>query len=129
MKDPFLLWALWTKAPAPGFELGYPSRSILQRISEGHGELLPGAPKGNGHKKLECDPIVPVVERFLATCTRAERRTLKVFYLADGTAAQKAHDLGIPVRTMYYRVKSLRIKFQHYRGYDELLRDTLRAKG
>lgn len=128
MTDPFLLWALWTKAPAPGGNLGY-GPSVLQRILDGHGEILPGAPRGSGHKKLECDPVVPIVERFLATCTKAERRTLKVFYLADGTAAQKANDLDIPVRTMYYRVKSLRIKFSHYRGYDELLRDTLRAQG
>lgn len=127
MKDPFLLWALWTKQPAPGFNLGYPSTSIVQRISEGHGEILPGAPKGSGRKKLECDPVVPIVEAFLDTCTRTERRTLRVFYLYDGPAAMKANDLDIPVRTMYYRVKSLRIKFSHYRGYYELLRDTLRT--
>lgn len=113
--DKFRRWAVWVLAPVPGINLGY-GKNICQRIMEGKGQLLPGAPRGSGPVKIHTDPVASQVEGFIRTqCNREEKFLLKTFYLSQyWTVEQKAKACKCPVRTMYDRLERLQVRLLNH---------------
>lgn len=117
--DKFRRWAVWTLAPVPGVNLGY-GKNILQKIYEGKGEILPGAPSGSGPMKIHTDPVASQVDSFLRTCSRDEKTLVRTFYLDQvHTVEEKAKKLILPVRTMYDRLEQVQRKLLNYLDVQE----------
>jgi len=96
----FLRWAQWVKAPVGGVNLGY-GPSILVRIIEGKGLLLPGG----GGVAGALDPVGAQVQRFVDKLARGDRLMVRVFYLDKiKTVEERAERLRMPVRTLYDRL-------------------------
>lgn len=110
--EAFKLWAAWTLQPDPTRYAG--STNILQRISQGKGEILPGAPRGGGKAKMWSHPVATLVEQFFRELEREDKRLLKIFYLTDYNTHDKASYLGLPTRTMYYRINSLQKRYARW---------------
>lgn len=109
----FRRWAAWTLQPDPTRFAGG-GANILQRILDGKGELLPGAPRGSGVRRMWSDPAATRVEEFMRELKREDKRLMKVFYLTDYNTHDKADYLGLPTRTMYYRINSLQKRFKRW---------------
>lgn len=111
MKDHDLKrWAAWVLSPVGGVNLGY-GKSVIAKIMEGKGQILPGAPRCSGAMKIEVDHLAMRVDRWVASLPKPERQLLKLYYL-DGryTVEDKAMQLGISRKTLYNRVTRLAAK-------------------
>ena len=109
----FQRWALWTLQPDPTAYSG--STSILQRIEEGKGVIMPGAPRKSGRKRMWSDGVAVKVETFMGTLAKEEKQLLRVYYLSRYNVHDKARQLGLPTRTMYYRLGVIQKKFDIWR--------------
>lgn len=110
----FLQWATWTLDPGPGGGNGGYGKNILQRIREGKGELLPGAPS-SAPRKVDAGPVVLDVDKFVRGCVETRRRLIKVFYLSRTlSSAEKATRLGMGLRTMYEHVEVTHREFERW---------------
>lgn len=117
--EKFRRWAVWVLAPVPGINLGY-GKNILQKIYEGKGEILPGAPRGSGPMKVHTDPVASQVDKFLKTCSRDEKTLVRTFYLDQiHTVEEKAKKLHLPVRTMYDRLEQVQRKLLNHLDVQE----------
>lgn len=111
--EKFRRWALWVLAPVPGHDLGY-GKNVLQRIREGRGQILPGAPRGS-RPPIPSDPVALQVDGFVKTLPKEERRLIRTFYLdRSRTVEDRAESLGLPVRTMYDRLDRIQRRLLEY---------------
>lgn len=108
----FLKWADYVRQPVGDpTPRGY-GVNILQRIMEGKGSIMPGAPRGSGPKRLYIPPEALVVENFLKTLPRVDARLIRVFYLSPyWTVEKRAEKLKMPVRTLYERLDRIHYTF------------------
>jgi len=111
--EKLLRWAEWTAGGKALASLGV-GESVLARIFEGKGEILPGAPyKTLG--KIYHDPASVRVEGFVRTLGKNEKQLLKVFYLYPiNVASAKAEKLKLPQRTMYDKLHGIHIQLEEY---------------
>jgi hypothetical protein len=107
-------WADWVLEPAAGTNLGY-GGSVLQRIVEGRGQILPGAP--SRVVVVRVDMVAIGVEQWLTQLERSKKHTIKVFYLSTGlTNEEKAKKLKISRRGLYDRIHNLHLEYQRWWG-------------
>jgi len=100
----FLRWASWVRAPVGGISLGY-GPSILVKILEGKGRILPG---GGGGAGVGHDPMALQVQRFVDGLSRKDSTMVKTFYLdRTRTVEERAKKLKMPVRTLYDRLERI----------------------
>ena len=102
----FLRWAAWVKAPVSGVSLGY-GPSILSKIAEGKGLILPGGSVG-----AALDPVGAQVQRFVDRLARGDRLMVRVYYLDKfKTVEERAERLKMPVRTLYDRLERIHVLY------------------
>lgn len=102
-----------------GTSLGYGS-SVLLRVMEGKGEILPGPPKGSGPKTIHIDPISMKVGKFVAQLKRADREFIKLYYLEDAyNIEEKAKMLRVQKRVIYRWLHGLQLKLILYMEGEE----------
>lgn len=103
----FLRWATWVKSGSNGINLGY-GKNLCQKLLEGKGEFLPGAPRGSGVANNH-DPVALKVDKFVKEqCNPTERRILRTFYLeAFLSGEEKAERLKMSRRSLYNQVETL----------------------
>lgn len=102
----FQRWAEWTQSGSGTVDLGI-GRNILDRVMEGKGQILPGAPYKNSGRVYQ-DEVAVKVQTFTRTLRRSDLKLIQVFYLWPvDVASDKAAQLNIPVRTMYSRLHNV----------------------
>lgn len=105
--EKLLRWARWEKQPDQGvLMMGY-GTSVLAKVMDGRGEILPGAPRGSGPKKTYTDPVAVLVSSALKKLDKKDRKIVVGFYLSDGSARLKAERMGMPERTLYSRLNRI----------------------
>lgn len=115
----FLKWASWVLQPVPGVVPAGYGKNILQRIIEGKGSLLPGAPKGSGLPRLYVPAEALVVEEYIKTIHSRDARVVRIFYLSPyWTVEERAWRLKLPVRTVYDRLDRIHKHFLAQQGSD-----------
>ena len=105
-------WASWVLEPTPGLNLGY-GQNILQRIREGHGQIMPSAP--SRVSVVRVDLVALTVEEWLKSLERSQRYVVKLFYLSTNlTVEEKAKRLHISRRALYDKVDRLHHLYQQW---------------
>jgi len=105
-------WASWVLEPTPGLNLGY-GQNILQRIREGHGQIMPSAP--SRVNVVRVDLVALDVEAWLKSLERGQRYVVKLFYLSSNlTVEEKAQRLHISRRQLYNRIENLQLAYQQW---------------
>jgi hypothetical protein len=98
--------------PTPGLNLGY-GQNILQRIREGHGQIMPSAP--SRVNVVRVDLVALDVEAWLKSLERGQRYVVKLFYLSSNlTVEEKAQRLHISRRQLYNRIENLQLAYQQW---------------
>jgi len=105
-------WASWVLEPTPGLNLGY-GQNILQRIREGHGQIMPSAP--SRVNVVRVDLVALDVEAWLESLERGQGYVVKLFYLSSNlTVEEKAQRLHISRRQLYNRIENLQLAYQQW---------------
>lgn len=108
----FKRWAAWVLEPTGGLHLGY-GTNVLQRIREGHGQIMPSAP--SRVNVVRVDLVALGVEEWVKTLQRSQRYVVKLFYLSTNlTVEEKAKRLHITRRALYNRIESLQRNYQSW---------------
>lgn len=105
----FIEWARWVRRTDEG-PAGY-GKSVLLKVMEGKGEILPGAPFIASRGLSDLDKRMLRVERFISQLSKRDRRLIKVFYLQPNTVETKAKRLGMSKRSLYDRIHKVHTSF------------------